>query len=117
MQKQPGFLRGKTLMDRHLTFWTISLWKSDTQMHLFRNSGAHKKAMGKLQHWCDEASVVHWLQQDQDLPLWQTASQRMKSEGRPSKVRHPSPHHQDLAFPAPRFPSPTERILLPKFKA
>jgi hypothetical protein len=60
--KAKGFLKGKTLLDKNLTFWTMSLWASDAEMRAYRNTDAHKKAMPKLQRWCDEASIVHWLQ-------------------------------------------------------
>lgn len=112
--KSPGFLKGKTLLDKHLTFWTISLWKEQNDMRAYRIADAHKEAMPKLQQWCDEASVVHWMQESDDIPDWQTSYLRMKSEGRVSKVKHPSPGHTNMDVPPPRYPSQTERILLPK---
>lgn len=65
-------------------------------------SGAHRKAMPKLLDWCDEASVAHWTQEAEDIPTWSEAVERMRSEGRVSKVRHPSPQHDDLSFARPR---------------
>ncbi|WP_299646173.1 hypothetical protein [uncultured Jannaschia sp.] len=52
--------------------------------------------MPKLARWCDQASVVHWTADA--APDWAEAERRMRREGRPSKVRHPSPRHAELAF-------------------
>ena len=112
--KSSNFLKGKTLLDKHLTFWTMTLWKDEAEMRAYRNTDAHKKAMPKLQHWCDEASIVHWQQEDENFPEWQIAYERMIKEGRVSKVRYPSATHASLKVPSPRYPSKTERILLPK---
>ena len=112
--RHPNFLKGKTLLDRRFTFWTMTLWDDEAGMRAYRNAGAHKKAMPRLQHWCDEASVVHWQQADDAFPEWFDAYRRMKTEGRVSKVKYPSPDHAGLQIPPPRYPSPTERILLPK---
>jgi hypothetical protein len=114
LAKSPGFIKGKTLMDKKLTFWTMSLWQNETGMRAYRNSNAHKKAMPKLQHWCDEASIAHWQQESEDFPDWHLAHQRMMQEGRLSKVKHPSPTHSLPQIAAPRYPSQTERILLPQ---
>lgn len=115
--RDPKFLKGKTLLDRKLTFWTISLWNDEADMRAYRGSGDHKKAMPKLQHWCDEASVAHWQQEGEEFPEWYDAWERMKSSGRASKVKHPSPEHTAFRIAQPRYPSPTERILLPKHQA
>lgn len=112
--KQSRFIKGKTLLDKHLTFWTMTLWNNEADMRAYRNADAHKKAMPRLQHWCDEASVVHWQQETEDLPEWELAWQRLTQAGRASKVKHPSPFHSSLQSPRPRYPSKTERILLPK---
>lgn len=110
-----SFIKGKTLLDRKLTFWTMTAWQNEGDMRAYRNSDAHKKAMPKLQHWCDEASVVHWHQEDDVLPDWLTAHRLMVTDGRISKVKHPSPEHSNLQQIAPpRYPSETERLLTPK---
>jgi hypothetical protein len=49
--------------------------------------------MHKLLEWCDEASVVHWLQAELEVPSWNEIHQRMQVEGRQSKVNHPSEAH------------------------
>jgi hypothetical protein len=50
---------------------------------------------------CDEAAVVHWTQDSPELPTWPEACQRLKKEGRRSKVNHPSAAHSAYEFPAP----------------
>lgn len=59
--------------------------------------------MVKLLDWCDEASVVHWDQQDATLPAWGEAYRRMVGEGRASKVRFPSAAHFAYQIPPPRL--------------
>lgn len=108
------FIKGKTLMDKRLTFWTMTLWQSEADMRAYRNTDAHKKAMSRLQHWCDEASVTHWQQEGEAFPTWAQAHQHMQSEGWLSKVKKPSATHSLSQLPAPHYPSQTERILLPK---
>ena len=70
VKKAPGFLIGALLSDRHWTFWTMTAWDSQESMRAFMTSGPHKKAMPRLLHWCDEASVAHWTQPDASLPSW-----------------------------------------------
>jgi hypothetical protein len=71
-------------------------------MRQFMLAGAHRQAMSKLAEWCDEASVAHWNQEQAELPTWREAWVRLRSEGRKSKVQHPSPAHLTLDFPEPR---------------
>ena len=97
-----GFRGGELLNDRQWTFWTMTTWDSEESMRRYMLNGAHKKAMPKLMHWCDEASVVHWTQPEPTLPSWTEADRRMRSEGRISKVRHPSPEHAGLKYREPR---------------
>ncbi|RYY14643.1 DUF3291 domain-containing protein [Methylobacterium sp. WL6] len=98
----PGLIGGSLLADRKRTFWTLTLWTDQSDMRRYMISGAHRKAMPKLLDWCDEASVVHWTQEAEDIPTWNEAAERMRSEGRVSKVHHPSPQHRDLSFATPR---------------
>ncbi len=102
VRSSPGFQTGALLPDRSFTFWTLTAWDTPESMRGYLISGAHKAAMPHLLHWCDEASVAHWTQPEPNLPSWTEADRRMRSEGRPSKVSHPSPHHADLTYPAPR---------------
>lgn len=102
VSQAPGFLTGALLGDKKMTFWTMTGWETQEDMRRFMSSGAHKGAMRHLLHWCDEASVAHWTQDDATLPGWSEADRRMRSQGRPSKVNHPSPHHADLSYSEPR---------------
>lgn len=101
-KRADGFLDGSLLADRKRTYWTVTLWRDQGAMRAYMTSGAHLKAMPKLLDWCDEASVVHWTQDDPIAPDWLEADRRMRTEGRPSKVRNPSPNHRDLAYDPPR---------------
>jgi len=102
VKRAEGFRRGSLLADKHWTFWTLTAWESQESMRRYMTGGAHKKAMPRLLDWCDEASVAHWTQPEEDLPAWVEADRRMRETGRASKVRHPSPRHAGLAYDAPR---------------
>jgi quinol monooxygenase YgiN len=95
------------LRDGKRVFWTMTLWEDERSMKAFMTSGSHRKAMPRLADWADEASVVHWQQDHAERPDWNEAARRMRAEGRPTRIPHPSPHHDDLSFPAPRTQSDT----------
>ncbi|KQN29563.1 DUF3291 domain-containing protein [Sphingomonas sp. Leaf38] len=103
VRRADGFVTGSLLPDRRLTFWTMTLWRDQTAMRHYVTHGSHLQAMPKLLHWCDEASIVHWDQPDRILPSWDEADRRMRADGRPSKVLHPSVDHQALDFRPPRI--------------
>jgi hypothetical protein len=103
VRRAEGFLAGSVLRDRHRTFWTLTVWDGAAPMRAYRDSDAHRTAMPRLQHWCDEASVVHWDQPGPDVPSWAEAERRMRASGRPSRVRHPSTRHAALAYAPPRL--------------
>lgn len=109
VKKAPGFQDGALLTDRSWTFWTMTAWDSQESMLAFMTTGAHKQAMPRLLHWCDEASVAHWIQAETALPSWIAADQRMRESGRISKVLHPSRQHASLSYRAPRTTA-SERI-------
>lgn len=94
-----GLLEAKELIDKNFTFWTLTLWKDPESMKQFRNGTAHAQAMRNLPDWCDEASYHHWETEDQHLPDWQTASQKLITEGRMTKVRFPSANQLTGKFP------------------
>jgi hypothetical protein len=102
VKKAPGFRTGAVLPDRKRAFWTMTVWDSQASMRQYMTSDAHKKAMPHLLNWCDEASLAHWEQADDVLPSWAEADQRMRADGRPSKVHHPSPRHANLSHDKPR---------------
>lgn len=71
-------------------FWTCSLWRDEAALLAFMTAGPHARAMPRLQHWCDEASVARWEAEAAALPDWAEAERRMAQEGRLSRVRQPS---------------------------
>jgi len=91
----------------------VTAWEDEAAMRAYRNAGAHRMVMPRLLEWCDEAAVAHWTQTEATLPDWQEAHRRMVAEGRPSKVRHPSPAQESKQIAAPR-PGRIERILKPE---
>ena len=97
-----GFLGGSLLADRTWTFWTMTAWDSQESMRRFMTTSPQGAAMPHLPDWCDEASVVHWVEPDETLPSWTEADKRMRESGRPSKVRNPSPQHATLSYKTPR---------------
>ncbi|HYF03356.1 MAG TPA: hypothetical protein VEC36_08265 [Patescibacteria group bacterium] len=101
--KTQGFKGGRELIDKRLTFWTLTAWESDAAMRSFRNSEIHRKAMQKLPKWCDEAAYVHWLQDNATLPDWQTVHARMLAEGKTTKVKNPSSDHLLKNYPPPQW--------------
>ncbi len=74
-------------------YWTMTLWRDIAAMRAFMGSGAHRRAMPKLMHWCDEASVAHWESDETTLPGWDEGKARLAREGRLSKLLNPSPLH------------------------
>ena len=99
LKKTFGFLVGLELIDKNMTFWTLTMWDLDADMKVFRNSLPHKKAMQKLPIWCNEASYVHWTQEDQQIPDWKIVHDKMLKEGKISKVRNPSENHLSKNYP------------------
>jgi Domain of unknown function (DUF3291) len=103
VKRATGFKGGSLLVDCNWTFWTMTLWDSMESMRQFMLAGSHKKAMPRLLHWCDEASVAHWDQPQDALPSWEEADKRMRQNGRASKVNFPSSCHATLSYRAPRL--------------
>ena len=96
-----GNLGVSVMRDLRRTYWTATLWQDEAAMRQYIKAGAHGQAMRRLAHWCDEASVVHWVQEVSSLPTWPEAYRRMQAQGRPSKVRHPSADHLAWRIAAP----------------
>ena len=101
-QAADGYRGGALLPDAKLTFWTLTAWDSEQHMRAYMTAGEHRRAMPKLVDWCDQASVAHWEQADDVLPSFAEADERMRREGRASKVRFPAAGHADLTYPPPR---------------
>jgi len=113
IKKIPGFIEGKELIDKHLTFWTITVWESEQAMKHFRNNDPHKKAMRKLPDWCNEGAYAHWTQEDEVIPEWNILYGRLLKEGRLTKIKRPSEQQEGMNYPPP-FWTKTERSFKPK---
>lgn len=96
-----GNIAAQVMNDRHRTFWTATIWATEAAMKNFMLAGAHREAMHKLLDWCDEAALVRWTQEGSELPTWPEAHHRLQTEGRRSKVDHPSAAHVAYQVPAP----------------
>lgn len=116
IQKTEGFLGGKLLVDKQLTFWTLTTWKDRESTLSFRNSGAHLKAMPKLFHWCGEAAYAHWEEEKLNVLNWLEAHQQLNKIGKLSKVKYPSEAHQRREFKFPRYSNRFEKTLNSKVK-
>ena len=96
-----GNVATSLLRDRDRTFWTCTVWTTESAMKDFMLAGAHRQAMRKLLEWCDEASLVRWEQEDTREPSWLEAHQKLQAQGRRSKVNHPSPAHESFQIRTP----------------
>jgi quinol monooxygenase YgiN len=99
-RKADGCLRAEARREKGLVFWTRTAWRDETAMRAYMTTGAHKKAMPKLQYWCNEASLVHWTDGVGQLPDWNLAEERLRRDGRVSRVRYPS-HAQTQGITVP----------------
>ncbi len=98
------------MIDKKLTFWTVTIWENEESMKKFRGSIAHRNAMQQLPKWCNEASYHHWIQEDDEFPSWDIVSKKLYSEGKLSKVRNPSKAQIENQFPPIKW-TKTERRL------
>ena len=98
-----GFRGGRLLIDARRTFWTLTGWEDERAMKSFRGSGAHARVMPRLFELCDEAAYAHWTAPDGELPDWLQAYEHLSSEGRLSRVAHPSDDHHERRFCKPRL--------------
>jgi hypothetical protein len=113
--KANGFLGGKLLMDNYGALWTLTAWEKPRNMTGYKNSGAHAKAMPLLLWMCDEAALVHWQQETDELPDWKTVRDRMEVEGRFSQLPHSNDRHRQQTIPLPEIKSIfSETNILPK---
>ena len=101
-KRAAGNLGVGLLREANRTFWTRTAWRDESSMRAFMLAMPHRRAMEKLAEWCDEAAVVHWTQENTELPEWREAHRRMVSEGRRSKVKHPSADHEAYRIAPPK---------------
>jgi quinol monooxygenase YgiN len=76
-QKAEGNLGANALADADNAWWSVSSWESRAPMLAFVGSQPHQAIMGRLDHYCDEATFVDWEQPGGDLPDWQTSYQHL----------------------------------------
>jgi hypothetical protein len=105
-QHSPGFLGGALALEPPLGFWTFTAWSDEQAMRAFRNATPHMKAMPRLLEWCDEASYVHWQQENASVPTPAVAFERLRDGGKLSKVNHPSVPHAAGKTTANAEPTP-----------
>ena len=89
------------LRDSDRTFWTRTVWTTESAMKDFMLAGAHRQVMRRLLEWCNEAALVHWEQENDLEPDWHESQRRLQSEGRRSKVNYPSPAHESFRIRPP----------------
>ncbi len=103
-KKSQGNFSVSLLRDSDSTFWTRTVWISESAMKAFMLAGPHRQAMRRLLEWCDEAALVHWQQETAREPDWYEAHRRLQAEGRRSKVNHPSSAHESFKIRRPTIP-------------
>ena len=108
--RSAGFRGGWLSRDAESGFWTVTVWDSSEAMRSYRNSGIHLRAMPKLLHMCDEASVAHFEQADDVPPDGAGAFDRLRQGGTLSKLAKPSARHQS-GTTVGNGPAPRGRIL------
>lgn len=90
-RRAPGNLGVRIFRTRGLAVWTVTAWADEAAMRAFRDSGPHGRARPKKPLWFDEAAVADWHQSDSTLPTVREAAERLRTIGRLSVVRGPSP--------------------------
>jgi hypothetical protein len=89
-KRAAGNLAVSILRDADRAFWTRTVWSDEAAMRSFMQSGVHRRVMARLPEWCNEAALVHWVQDDKEPPSWAEAHRRLELEGRRSRVNHPT---------------------------
>src|SRR5262245_35117401 len=112
--ESPGFLGGKILVDRNHAYWTMTSWKDLDSMRAFRNGDAHAAAASMLDRWCDEASVLHWETEDDELPGWKEVHRRMSEAGRRIPLEFESADHKAGRFREPYWAKWREERIIPR---
>jgi quinol monooxygenase YgiN len=93
-RRAAGNLAVSVLRDADRAFWTRTVWRDEAAMRSFMRSGVYRRIMARLPKWCDEAAVVHWVQDAEEPPSWAEAHRRLQQEGRGSRVGRPSEAHR-----------------------
>ena len=101
-KRSAGNLAVSVLRDTDRAFWTRTVWRDEAAMRSFMQSGVHRRVMARLPEWCDEAALVHWVQDADEPPSWAEAHRRLQKEGRRSRVSHASDGQRRFEIREPR---------------
>jgi hypothetical protein len=101
-KRAAGSLAVSILRDADRAFWTRTVWSDEVAMRPFMQSGVHRRVMARLPEWCNEAALVHWVQDDKEPPSWAEAHRRLELEGRRSRVNHPTAAQRRFEIREPR---------------
>jgi hypothetical protein len=101
-KRAAGNLAVSILRDADRAFWTRTVWSDEAAMRSFMQSGVHRRVMARLPKWCNEAALVHWVQDDKEPPSWAEAHRRLELEGRRSRVNHPTAAQRRFEIREPR---------------
>jgi heme-degrading monooxygenase HmoA len=97
-----GSLSVSVLRDADRAFWTRTVWRDEAAVRSFMQSGVHRRVMARLPEWCDEAALVHWVQDADKPPSWLEAHRRLQREGRRSRISYPSEAQRRFEIREPR---------------
>jgi hypothetical protein len=100
-KRSAGNIAASVLRDANGAFWTRTVWSDKAAMRSFMRSGVHRRVMPRLVQSCDEAAVIHWVQDSSEPPSWEEAHRRLQQQGRRSRVAYPSAAQLRFAFPLP----------------
>jgi hypothetical protein len=89
-KRTPGNLAVELRRTDGLAFWTMTLWWDVAARRSFVTASPHNQTMRKLAHWCDEAAFTHWHQENNELPTWDIAADKLRATGHLATVLHPS---------------------------
>jgi Domain of unknown function (DUF3291) len=101
-KRAPGNLATSIFRDADWAFWTRTVWRDEVAMRSFMQSGVHRRVMARLPEWCDEAALVHWVQDGEEPPSWAEAHRRLQQEGRRSRVKYPTEPQRRFEIREPR---------------
>ena len=101
-KRAAGSLAVSVLRDADRAFWTRTVWRGEGAMRAFMRSGVHRRVMASLPEWCNEAALVHWVQDANEPPSWAEAHRRLQQEGRRLRVNHPTEAQRRFEIREPR---------------
>jgi len=100
-QSAHGNLHADALAEANNTYWTRTAWQERELMNAFVGGEPHRRTMGHIADWCDEATFIDWEQSSADLPDWQDSYQRLVAGGQAASLTHATEAHLTRDFPPP----------------